>query len=138
MEHHGHPPRKPNPPTPSQRREANKNKPIKKRINLNYEQKREVIKLIDGGMTKRRVADKFGVNESTIRGIYSKKEHILAHFEASGSKQRAAAQRSSNQLLLKTEMLLHRYLDKMGRRSLAVGTKELKDVALEIYNGIAT
>ena len=58
--------RNPRPPTIAERNERNAAAPeqeIKKWKNLSYGEKQEIIKMIDGGATKRR---KFGINESTV------------------------------------------------------------------------
>ena len=93
------------------KRDEQRKKPYKPRKVFTYEKRREICRLIDEGWPKRRVASKMGVNESTIRGIYAKKDHILSHFDISDSPQAATAQRSGNQLLLHTEQLLHRYVE---------------------------
>ncbi|MPC56530.1 hypothetical protein E2C01_050492 [Portunus trituberculatus] len=45
--------------------------------------------------------------------------------------------KSANRVLVKTEQLLQRYLDTMARQNLAVDTREVMDVAKEIYEGVA-
>ena len=91
-----------------------KGKEIKKRKNLTYAEKYEIVKLIDSGERKNKVGAKFGVNESTVRGIYSKREHIKAHMNLA-SVGDGNAVRSSNHVLLKTEQLLSKYFDRMAR-----------------------
>ena len=85
---------------------------VKKRKNLTYAQKLEIVKMIDKGQTKCSVGKKFGVNESTVRGIYQNREHIKSHMKLASSEAGAQAMRSGNQVLLKTEQLLGRYLER--------------------------
>ena len=134
------PPKRPGksqPPNPTQRKySAVKGKDIKKRKNLTYAEKYEIVKLIDSGERKNKVGEKFGINESTVRGIYSKREHIKSHMNLA-SVGDGKAVRSSNHVLLKTEQLLAKYFDRMARRNLAVDLREAMDTAKEIYQGVA-
>lgn len=112
-------------------------KEIKKRKNLTYAVKYEIVKLIENGQSKSSVGAKFGINESTVRGIYLKKDHIKAHMNLASDTAGHNAVRSSNHVLLKTEQLLSKYFDRMAKRNLAVDTKEAMDTAKEIYKGVA-
>ena len=125
------------PPTIAARNAANPTREVKKRKNLTYAQKLEIVKLIDGGETKRSVGKKFGINESTVRGIYQKREHIKNHMKLASSEAASNAYRSRNQVLLKTEQLLGRYLDRQAQRNQFVETREVMDTAKEIYVGVA-
>ena len=125
------------PPTIAARNAANPTREVKKRKNLTYAQKLEIVKLIDGGETKRSVGKKFGINESTVRGIYQKREHIKNHMKLASSEAASNAYRSRNQVLLKTEQLLGRYLDRQAQRNQLVETREVMDTAKEIYVGVA-
>ena len=126
------------PPNPTQRKAtAVPGKEIKKRKNLSYAVKLEIVKLVESGQSKSSVGAKFGINESTVRGIYRKKDHIKAHMNLVSDTAGYNAVRSSNHVLLKTEQLLSRYLDRMAKRNLAVDTKEAMDTAKEIYKGVA-
>ena len=68
---------------------------MKKRKNLTYAQKLEIVKLIDAGERKCSVGKKFGINESTVRGIYQKHEHIKSHNCSSSSDSDVAPVRTS-------------------------------------------
>lgn len=129
------PPR--HPPTIAQRKAMAPGREIKKRKNLTYAQKLEIVKLIDSGETKRSVGKKFAINESTVRGIYQKREHIKEHMKLSASEAGTQALRSRNLVLLKTERLLGQYLDRQARRNKAVDTRDIMDTAQEIYEGLA-
>ena len=45
-----------------------------KRKHLTYAVQLEIVKLVESGQSKSSVETKFGINESTVRGIYQKKE----------------------------------------------------------------
>ena len=125
------------PPNPTQRKAtAAPGKEIKKRKNLTYAVKYEIVKLIENGHSKSSVGTKFGINESTVRGIYLKKDHIKAHMNLASGTAGHNAVRSSNHVL-KTEQLLSKYFDRMAKRNLPVDTKEAMDTAKEIYKGVA-
>ena len=47
-------------------------KEIMKRKNLTHDVKLEIVKLVESGQSKSFVGAKFGINESTVRGIYQK------------------------------------------------------------------
>ncbi|XP_076030752.1 distal antenna-related isoform X2 [Oratosquilla oratoria] len=102
----------PNRPTIAERHSAEPTREVKKRKNLTYAQKLEVVKLIDAGETKRSEGKKFGINESTVRGIYQNREHIKSHMTLASSEAASNVMRSSNLVLLRTERLLTRYLDR--------------------------
>ena len=130
----------PNPPTCPIIAECNSAAPrreIKRRKNLTHVQKLEIVKLIDGGEKMRSVGKKFGINESTVRGIYQKHEHIMSHMKLASSEAASQALRSCNQVLLKTEQLMGRYLDRQARRNHAVKICDVMDAAKEIYAGVA-
>uniref|UniRef100_UPI00358ECFDF tigger transposable element-derived protein 1-like n=1 Tax=Myxine glutinosa TaxID=7769 RepID=UPI00358ECFDF len=127
----------PRPPTIAQRNAAAPAREIKKRKNLTYAQKCEIVQLIDNGETKRSVGKKFGINESTVRGIYQNRDHIKAHMNLASSEAGAQAMRSRNQLLLKPEQLLGRYLERQAKRNLAIDTREIMDTAKDIYAAVA-
>ncbi|KAG7171426.1 putative CENP-B N-terminal DNA-binding domain-containing protein 7, partial [Homarus americanus] len=110
---------------------------IKKRKSLTYAENLEVVKQIDGRKLKRAVALTYGINESTIRGIYKKKDHNVKHMELAQTKALAQACRSPHQLLMKTEQLLKRYVQKHGRRNMAVETRDLMDTAKQLYQKLA-
>ena len=99
------------PPTIAERNSAAPGREIKRCKNFTYFQKLEIVKLINGGEKKRSVGKKFGINESTVRGIYQKREHIMSHMKLASSEAASEALRSRNQVLLKTEQLMGRYLD---------------------------
>ena len=88
-----------------------------------------VSQLVDDGKTRLSVAKEFGFNESTVRGIYQKREDIKTHMKLSSSEAAYQALRSRNQLLLKTEQLLGRYLDRQAKTNLSVDTREIMDTA---------
>ncbi|KAK3862478.1 hypothetical protein Pcinc_031663 [Petrolisthes cinctipes] len=99
---------------------------IKKRKNLTYAEKWEIVKLINGGQTKLSAAKKYNINESTIRDIYKNREHIKKHIETTPPQVASQALRSRNQLLLKTEqLLLERYLNQQAKRNVTVDTREV-------------
>ena len=81
------------------------------RKNLTYAKKLEICKLTDSGDTKSGVVKKFGLNESTVRSIYVKKEHILKHMSLPLSAARSSAKISVDQVLLKTKQLFSRYFE---------------------------
>ena len=60
------PPFVPHPLTIGQRKTEAPEREIKKRNNLTYVQKREIVQLINKGETKRSVGNNFGINESTV------------------------------------------------------------------------
>lgn len=109
----------------------------KKRKNLTFAQKLEIVKLIDCGETKRSVGEKFDVNESRVRGIYQKREHIKNHMNIAASKAASQALHGHNQLFLKTEQLSGRYLDRQAERNMAFVAHEIMDTAKAIYSGLA-
>ncbi|KAK3893524.1 hypothetical protein Pcinc_002680 [Petrolisthes cinctipes] len=129
--------RAPKPPTVAERNAKAPGREIKKRKNLTYAEKLEIIKKIDGGVKKRAVGVQFGINESTVRGIYAKREYIRNHIRMSNSEGALNVKRSRNQVLLKTEQLLGRYMDRMARRNESVDTKDIMDTALDIYGRVA-
>ncbi|KAG7178217.1 putative Tc5 transposase DNA-binding domain-containing protein 2, partial [Homarus americanus] len=105
------PPRAPVPGPATQRQ-------IKKRKMLTYAEKLEVVKQIDGGKKKRA-------------------DHIVKHMELAQTNALAQARRSPNQLLTKTDQLLVRYVQKQGRRNMAVETRDLMDTAKQLYQKLA-
>ena len=117
------------PPTIKERNALAPNREIKTRKNLNYAQKLEIVKLIDNGKTKQSVAKELGINESIVRGIYQKREHIKAHMKLSSSEAASQALPSRNQRLLKMEQLLGRYLDRQAKRNLSVDKRDIMDTA---------
>ena len=74
-----HQPPGPNPPSVATNRK-DEAKVKKARKHLTYAEKWEVLKKIDQGMTKRGVAALYGINESTVRGIYQKKDTVNFYF----------------------------------------------------------
>ncbi|KAG7163955.1 putative CENP-B N-terminal DNA-binding domain-containing protein 4 [Homarus americanus] len=69
------PPNMPPPPAPVLGSAAQRQ--IKKRKTLTYAEKLEVVKQIDGSKSKRAVTLTYIINDSTIRGIYKMKYHIV-------------------------------------------------------------
>lgn len=51
------------------------------RNDLNLQQKYDMVKLLQSGWKQKQVADKFGVNESTVSRLKKQEEEIVAHFE---------------------------------------------------------
>ncbi|KAG7161283.1 Jerky protein-like 41 [Homarus americanus] len=129
------PPNMPPPPAPVPGPAAQRQ--IKKRKMLKYAEKLEVMKQIDGGKSKRAVALTYGINESTIRGIYKMKDHIVKHMELAQTNALAQASRSPNQLLTKTKQPFVWYVQKQGRRNMAVETRDLMDTAKQLYQKLA-
>ena len=124
-------------PTIPQRDASRAQRVIRRRKNLSYEEKLEIVKLIDSGETKRSVGKKYGLNESTIRGIYQKREQIRAHMRLAPSAGASGAKRSSNRVLLKTEQLMWRYINRQAKRHKTVDTRDLMDTALDMYERVA-
>ena len=58
---------------------------VRKRKNLTYAQKLEIVEMIDKGERKYRVGKKFGIKESTIQGIYQNCEHIKSDMKLAKS-----------------------------------------------------
>uniref|UniRef100_UPI00358F3FBF tigger transposable element-derived protein 1-like n=1 Tax=Myxine glutinosa TaxID=7769 RepID=UPI00358F3FBF len=128
---------RPHPPTIAQCNAAAPAREIKKRNNLTYADKFEIVQLIDNGEAKRSVGKKFGINESTVRSIYQNRDHIKAHMNLALSEAGAQAMQSRNQLLLKTEQLLGRYLERQAKRNLVIDTREIMNTAKDIYAAVA-
>ena len=127
----------PNPPTVGQRDAARPSRDIKKRKNLTYSEKLEIVKCIENGDSKRSVGKRFGINESTVRGIFQKRDQIRAHMRLASSAGASSAKRSGNRVLLKTEQLMWRYINKQARRNKMVDTRDLVDTALDLYAHVA-
>lgn len=125
------------PPTPTQCDAATPDRVIKSRKNLPYGMKLEIVQMIDKGATKRSVADRYKINESTVRGIYKQREHIKAHMRLAPSAPASNALRSPNQLLLKTEHLLVQYIERQTRQNFPVDTRKIMKMAKEIYASVA-
>lgn len=51
------------------------------RNDIKLQQKYDMVKLLKRGWKQKQVADKFGVNESTVTRLKKQQEEILAHFE---------------------------------------------------------
>ncbi|KAG7159710.1 hypothetical protein Hamer_G032202 [Homarus americanus] len=61
------------------------------------------------------------------------KDHIVKHMELAQTNALAQARMSPNQLLTKTEQLLVWYVQKQGRRNMAVETRDLMDTSKQLY-----
>ena len=95
------------------------------------------MKCIENGDSKRSIGKKFGINESTVRGIFQKRDQIRAHMRLASSAGASSAKRSGNRVLLKTEQLMWRYINKQARRNKLVDTRDLVDTALDLYARVA-
>ncbi|KAG7174109.1 Tigger transposable element-derived protein 1-like 20 [Homarus americanus] len=112
-------------------------KPKKTRRSLSYEVKYTIIQELEKGTRQVDLARQHGVNESTIRTIKKDAAKIKEHMKIKKSTGASMIKYFHNQVLLKTEKLLVRYLVRQARRNMAVDTRSVKDYARELYMAVA-
>ncbi|KAG7166442.1 Tigger transposable element-derived protein 1-like 13 [Homarus americanus] len=112
-------------------------KPKNTRRSLSYEVKYTIIQELEKGTRQVDLARQHGVNESTIRTIKKDAAKIKEHMKITKSTGASMIKYFHNQVLLKTEKLLVRYLVRQARRNMAVDTRSVKDYARELYIAVA-
>lgn len=105
-------------PTITQHNAADPAREMKKRKNLTYEQKLEIVTPIDRGEMKGSVGKRFEINESTVSGIYQKRERIKNHMKITASEAASQALHSHSQLLLKIQEFLECCLERQAGKKM--------------------
>lgn len=78
-------------------------------------------------MRQRSVGKKFDANKLRVRSIYQKGEHIKDHMNIASPEAASQALHGCSHLIIKTDQLLGRCLDRNAKRNQAVDTWEIMD-----------
>ena len=105
--------------------------PYKRQLTL--KEKTEVIAKIDAGASKSATARALGLNESTIRTIYSQKDKILATVKAAGPDGASARKRTRPEARVRMEQLLETYVRRQETKAISLSRSTLKSVALKFH-----